>query len=230
MERLDKVIGQRTAYSRQDARILCRQGRVTVNGEKVWDQKHKVKPDDVLTIDKEVIEPLPEFVKFHKPAGVISSMNDDWNRESLADVLPEEWIGKLHPVGRLDADTTGLLIFSSDGKITQKLLHPNHAVEREYLATVENPVNAGSLRKVLAEGVTTAEGVVQAELLEVSGQCVRLSVTEGKYRMVRRVLANSGHPVVSLHRLRYGEIRLGKLPEGEFTTFDDAELKWIKSI
>lgn len=230
MDRLDKIIGQRTVYSRQDARVMCRQGRVTVNGEVVRDQKIKVSPSDVITIDAEVIEALPEFVKFHKPAGIISSMKDDWDRESLADRLPEAWLGKLHPVGRLDADTTGLLIFSSDGKITQKLLHPSKGVEREYLATVENPINVGELRAKLAEGVETAEGTVQANLIEVSGRVLRLSVTEGKYHMVRRILANSGHPVESLHRIRYGQIQLRDLAVGEFAVLNDVETKWLKFL
>lgn len=209
---------------------MCRQGRIEVNDVVVRDSSTKVSDGSVVKIDGDVLEVPPDFVKFHKPEGVISTMNDNWDREDFGNLLPETWQGHLHPVGRLDADTTGLILFSSDGKITQKLLHPRHAIEREYLAVVENKVDKKALTKALAEGVETAEGVVEANLVEVSGQNLRLTVTEGKHRMVRRVLNNAGHPVVSLHRLRYGKIQLKDLPVGEFQEITGAELEWLKSF
>lgn len=230
MERLDKLIGNRTQYSRANVRTLCKQGRVEVNDVVVRDSSTKISDGSVVKIDGDILEVPPDFVKFHKPEGVISTMSDNWDREDFGDLLPEGWQGHLHPVGRLDADTTGLIIFSSDGKITQKLLHPRHAIEREYLAVVENPVDKKALTKMLAEGVETAEGVVEANLVEVSGQNLRLTVTEGKHRMVRRVLNNAGHPVTSLHRLRYGKIQLKDLPVGEFQEITGAELEWLKSF
>ncbi len=230
MERLDKLIGNRTQYSRANVRTLCKQGRVEVNDVVVRDSSTKISDGSVVKIDGDILEVPPDFVKFHKPDGVISTMSDNWDREDFGDLLPEGWQGHLHPVGRLDADTTGLIIFSSDGKITQKLLHPRHSIEREYLAVVENPVDKKALTKMLAEGVETAEGVVEANLVEVSGQNLRLTVTEGKHRMVRRVLNNAGHPVVSLHRTRYGKIQLKDLPVGEFQEITGAELEWLKSF
>lgn len=230
MERLDKIIAARTAYSRNDARILCRQGRVEVNGDVVRDHKTKISPAAELRIDDEAIVDVPPFVKFHKPLGVISSMDDDWDRESLADMLPEAWVGKLHPVGRLDADSTGLLLFSTDGRVTQKLLHPKHEVDREYLATVENAVDEPTLRQALADGVETAEGIVQADLVSVAGQVLRVRVTEGKYRMVRRMLNNAGHPVLGLHRIRYGRLELGKLEVGQFEEVAGEELVWLEGL
>jgi 23S rRNA pseudouridine2605 synthase len=142
----------------------------------------------------------------------------------------------MHPVGRLDADTTGLLLFSRDGDLTHRLLHPRFVVEREYLAEVEHPIDAAALGAQLAEGVETIEEgeslVVQAQLLEVIGQTVRLVVTEGKYRMVRRVLANAGHPVVALHRVRYGEVRLDalELEEGDAVAIEGDALEWATSL
>jgi pseudouridine synthase len=139
---------------------------------------------------------------YHKPLGVVSSMRDDHGRPDLSAVLPQPWQKLLHPVGRLDADTTGLLLFCRDGDLTHRLLHPKYVVEREYVALVDGAIDAAALGAKLRAGVETVEDgetlVVQAELLGVDGQSVRLVVTEGKYRMVRRILANCGHPVIEL--------------------------------
>lgn len=230
MERIDKLIGQRTAYSRTDARIFCRQGRVEIDGVVERDCTRKISPQARMTIDGELVVDVPEFMKFHKPIGLISTMDDDWDRESLADVMPPEWVGKLQPVGRLDADTTGLLLFSTDGKVAQKLLHPKRAMEREYRVIVENKIDEAALRASLADGVDTAEGRVQGTLVSVTGQTLHLIVTEGKYRMVRRMLFNAGHPVIALHRVRYGNLELGDLPVGQFAEVSPAELKWLNSL
>jgi 23S rRNA pseudouridine2605 synthase len=177
----------------------------------------------------------------------------------------------LHPVGRLDYDTSGLLLFSSSGPLTQSLLHPKHAIEKEYVAVVTGIVNVDELRTVLAAGVTTGEGIHTAQLvsaypntptaedvpnylanikaglpseynttdLKVRGyldvldatslSTVTLTVSEGKYRMVRRILANVGHPVVALNRTRLGEITLGNVPIGQTRTLTIKELRWAQN-
>ncbi len=226
MERLDKLLGGRGAGSRQEVRRLCKQRRVTVDGAVVTDYERKFSPDADIRLNGEPVVPLPRLVRYHKPLDVISTMQDDWGRDDLAEVLPEPWRGHLHPVGRLDADTTGLLLFSSDGALTQRLLHPRRAVEREYIATVEGAPD-DSLIARLAAGVTTADGVIPAQVVAIEGDTVRLIVTEGKHRMVRRLLANAGHPVVALHRVRYGGVTLGPLEVGQVEAVRDADLAWL---
>lgn len=176
-------------------------------------------------------------------------MGDPIGRPNLEDTLPPRLAKLFHPVGRLDADTTGLLLFSIDGQLTQRLLHPSGNVQREYLATVEVEGEEGKekfdeakLRETLKEGVETADGTYPAELLgvleatekeedeEEEGEggekkdllVLRVGVAEGKHRMVRRLLANAGYPVVGLHRVRYGRVELGDLAEGEVVEIDDA--------
>lgn len=227
MERIDKILARRNVGSRQDAQRLCRQGRVWVNDVQIRDPGTKIPSESVIVVDGKPNKEAPMFAMYHKPAGVQSTMDDNWGRESLAEVLPEEWRGALHPVGRLDADTTGLLMFCSDGQLTQKLLHPRHAIEREYIATVEGAIHKNALREILAAGVETAEGTFSARLEEVWGQTIRVVVSEGKYRMVRRVLNNAGHPVVSLHRIRYGDFRIGDLEEGRVRECSAEEYAWI---
>jgi 23S rRNA pseudouridine2605 synthase len=130
----------------------------------------------------------------------------------------------LHPVGRLDADTDGLLLFSADGALTQRLLHPRRAIPRTYLATVEgSPGDA--LRAALAAGVRTADGVFGGEVLSIEGDQVTVRVTEGKHRMVRRMLANAGHGVVALRRLAYGPFVLGDLAVGGLAVADGRRVR-----
>jgi 23S rRNA pseudouridine2605 synthase len=193
-------------------------------------------------------------------------------RPNLGQVLPPVYQRqKLHPVGRLDYDSSGLILFSSLGTLTQKLLHPSHQVEKEYQATVSGNPNLIALERQLAEGVATADGVYTARLLSVNPvpndevperlqhiidtlppeydrqeleergylrevktasklSHVRLVVTEGKHRMVRRMLANIGYPVLELKRLRQGVIGLGDLPEGQFRFLTPEELEWAETL
>lgn len=210
---------------------------------------------------------------------VLSVRRDPIGRPCLDDVLlgssvdvstNPSAVPPLHPVGRLDYDTTGLLLFSSSGPLTQALLHPKHSIEKEYVAVVTGIVNEEELRTVLAAGVTTGEGVHTAQLVSAlpntppsedvatflakiksglpkeynttdlklrgyldifdatSLSTVTLTVSEGKYRMVRRMLANVGHPVVTLYRARLGEISLGDVPVGQTRTLTHTEMKWAR--
>ena len=240
--RLDKLLADRGAGSRKDVDRLIRKGLVEIEDPETGEYeivgksggKLKVPWDSAPIVDGFDYPPPPLLAAYHKPLGVVSTMKDDKGRPDLASVLPQPWQKALHPVGRLDADTTGLLLFCRDGELTHRLLHPKYIVEREYLATVENSIDEASLRAKLAEGVVTIEDgeelVVQGDLLSVDGQVVRAIFREGKYRMVRRVLANCGHPVVALHRERYGEVRLSELDieEGESVAID--ELEWLTAL
>lgn len=192
---------------------------------------------------------------------VLSVRRDPTGRPCIDEIYKD-----MHPVGRLDYDTTGLLLFSTSGPLTQSLLHPKRAIEKEYVATVTGTVDQEALAAKLAAGVKTGEGVHTAQLLSVEHfpenqvadyleairaelpsqynqsalkergyldvldavalSTVTLTVSEGKHRMVRRMLANTGHPVVSLHRERLGLIKLNDLPVGKSRELSSAELKW----
>jgi len=236
--RLDKLLAERGAGSRKDVDRMIRKGLVEVDGEIVGKSAAKLKvPWSSSPIaDGFDYPPPPMLAAYHKPLGVVSTMRDDRGRSDLSSVLPLSWQKSLHPVGRLDADTTGLLLFSRDGELTHRLLHPKYLVEREYLAEVEGPIDRAVLTRKLADGVETVEEgeslVVCATLLDVSDQTVRLTVTEGKYRMVRRILANCGHPVVSLHRVRYGDVWLDEAAcyEGEAVPVEGEALQWALSL
>lgn len=160
-------------------------------------------------------------------------MGDPIGRPSLLETVPKTWgMQGLHPVGRLDADTTGLLLFSSNGLLTNELLDPNRGVERGYLATVEGDVMQPGLKEKLATGVQTSLGVFAARLVEQKENTVRVVVTEGKYRMVRRILANVGLPVIDLHRTRYGMVSLDDLniTVGKHSPVSEQAVEWAKDL
>eukprot|EP01041_Mallomonas_annulata_P001439 gene1439-2771_t len=259
IHRLERILSNRGVGSRNDVSKLLRQGRVTIKGEVIRSGASKYPTDIVVEIDGDPIEGVPLLAVYHKPTGIISSMGDPWGREALEELAYEfPFLKTMHPVGRLDSDTSGLLLFSSDGHLTQTLLNPASAVNREYEACVIGVVNADTLREKLANGVKTTEGTFVAKLLDakpldepldiskvkdlppeladpthsklVQGSQVRLSVTEGKYRMVRRVMHNTGHSVVTLHRVSYGDILLGDLDEGEVRACTPDEKEWALQI
>ncbi|MCA9489417.1 MAG: rRNA pseudouridine synthase [Myxococcales bacterium] len=221
-ERLDKRVAARSGRSRSEVVRAIRKGRVTVDGAVVTDPARPIR-DEEVALDEVVLAAPPRLAVFHKPFGVHSTLSDDQGRSSLATAASELVGLGLHPVGRLDAETTGLLLFSSDGVLTQHLLHPKRALRRIYVARVEGRP-AESLKDVLAAGVKTSDGVFTGDLLELEGDRLVLAVTEGKHRMVRRMLANAGHPVVDLARIAYGPFQLGDLPDGAWRLPTDEEL------
>lgn len=228
--RLDKLLVDRGAGSRKEVRKLVKKGLVEVNGEVSRHYDGHVDDQAAITIEGVPWDALPAVVIWHKPVGVVSSTHDTHGRSDLSDALPGSWSGKLHPVGRLDAETSGLLLFSLEGKVTQWLLHPRRAVERTYVAIVEGRPDAAALTARMAGGVETADGTFCARVDEVEGSVVRLTVTEGKHRMVRRILANAGFPVLELNRVRYGGFDLGDLMPGESRAASAEELAWLRSI
>ena len=184
-------------------------GRVMVNGELCRDPKAQFADDAEVTIDGYELLPIIRVYAYHKPAGMLSVTEDPMGRSCVGDVLPV----RHHVVGRLDMETRGLLLFSMDGTLTQKLLHPKRSVEREYCAWVEGTPDE-TLVERLRVGVETSLGLAQAKVLSIEGNCVRLVVTEGRNRIVRRMLHNAGHSVVDLQRMRFGPIELAELEEG----------------
>lgn len=212
--RLDRWLAQHGLGSRKEVSRWIRQGRVRVNGEAVRSPDARVPEGARVEVDGDPVKVRPEVVRWHKPVGVLTSVGDPWGRPDLTTAVPELLGWGLHPVGRLDQDTSGLLLFSADGALTQGLLHPRRAVPRTYLAQVET-VPEGLVER-LRSGVETSDGVVCASDAQVAHEGVRITVSEGKHRMVRRMLANAGAPCVGLHREAYGSVSLGGLPEGEW--------------
>lgn len=231
--RLDRILSNRGLGSRKAVMSKIKTGKVRVDGIVVKGASQKFPVESNVTVDGIVVPTIPLLMAFYKPLNVLSSMGDPIGRPSLLEAVPKVWAQTgLHPVGRLDADTTGLLLFSSNGKVTNQLLDPKIGVEREYVATVEGDAMQEGLKEKLAAGIKTSLGTFSADLVEQKEGMVRVVVTEGKYRMVRRILANSGLPVVTLHRTRYGAISLDSLniSEGEYSPVTTEASDWALAL
>eukprot|EP01031_Cornospumella_fuschlensis_P033663 gene33663-40725_t len=223
--------------SRSEVSKLIQQGRVTFNGKVVKSSSERIPSRSTVYVDNAPCTLAPSLMVYYKPVGVHSTVGDPWGRENLLSLYEKYPLLKpLHPVGRLDCDTSGLLLFSSNGKLTNQLLDPSNAVPRVYEVIVSGCTNQSTLAEALISGVETSDGTFPARLEEtfaisnaeklrasnnseeaVTGDFasqlsqlsyVRLSVTEGKYRMVRRILHNAGHSVLLLHRTSFGAAKL----------------------
>ena len=220
--RLDKYLTDCGYGTRSQTTRLVKKGLVTVNGDEVRKASHKVHPEDEVRVDKMVAVPDPPVFLWHKPVGVHSTIGDPLGRLSIAECEPNALLPRYHPVGRLDADTSGLLLFSKLGALTQRLLHPKHEIPRRYCAT--SALSFTDVQRAAIEsGVETSLGVFSGHVARLEDKTVELIVTEGKHRMVRRMLANVQRPVETLIRLEYGPFSLGELPLGELRPPTNAE-------
>ena len=218
--RLDRILAKRGEYSRKIASKMIRRKRVAVEGELCSNPKAHFPENASVTIDGYELPSIVPVYAFHKPAGMLSTVEDPYARPCVGDLLPVHH----HIVGRLDMETRGLLLLSMDGQLTQTLLHPKRKVEREYLAWVEGEPTS-TLIETLQQGVETSLGIAQAKVLNISANCVRLVVTEGRNRIVRRMLHNAGHSVQDLMRVRFGPILLGDIEESMMEPLSEEQLQ-----
>lgn len=217
MTRLDKLLTQSGLYSRSEARELIRSGRVSVDGETLRRPEVKAAEDAAVFVDGEEVNcSLCRYFMLNKPADVLSA-TDDRSQPTVLDLLPREIraLG-LFPVGRLDKDTTGLLLLTNDGGFAHRVISPKHGVVKTYLAVTASPVGAEDVR-AFREGITLADGThcLPAVLEPLDGCRCRVLVSEGKYHQVKRMLAACGKPCTALERTAVGALELDpELPRG----------------
>ena len=208
---------------------MIRNGLVSVNGQTLTDPKRRIAIASQIIVDSVDVEPLPLLFVWHKPLNVVSTMRDPYGRADLSGVIPDNIRSQYHPVGRLDRDTSGLLLFSRCGALTQYFLPPKNEVERRYIASVEG-VPDESLSTRLRDGIKTTLGTFPAQIEKTDGSEITLTVSEGKHRMVRRILANAGYPVQALHRIQYGPLMLVDLPLDQIRPATTAEMNELKKM
>ncbi len=227
-ERLQKVLAQRGLGSRRTCEALIAAGRVTVNGE-VAELGRRVHPEtDRVSIDGVPVAVRSGLVYYvcNKPAGVVSTASDPQGRPVVTGLVPAR--PRVHPVGRLDADSEGLLLLTNDGDLTFRLTHPSFGVEKEYLVVVEGAPKPGALRR-LREGVDLADGrTAPARVVRVEPNVIRVTIHEGRNRQVRRMCEAVGHPVRRLVRTRIGPLRVGTLAPGEWRELTPEELRAVE--
>jgi len=226
--RLQKLLARAGIASRRVVEEMIEQGRVRVNGE-VAALGQRADPDvDLVEVDGALVGVRPDTVWYllNKPAGVVSTASDPQGRPTVVQLVPEE--PRVFPVGRLDADTEGLLLLTNDGEVTNRLTHPRHGVEKEYLAHVEGSPSRGALR-ALREGIELDDGVTApAKASLIAPGVVRLVIHEGRNRQVRRMCEAVGHPVRRLVRVRIGPLTDSRLAPGEWRPLRQDEVRALE--
>lgn len=228
--RLQKVLAAAGLGSRRACEELISAGRVEVDGIRVSQLGVRVDPSTaVIRVDGQRIEVRNEFVylALNKPRGVLSAMSDTRGRRTVADLVANRQ-GRLFHVGRLDADSEGLLLLTNDGHLAHRLMHPGFAIVKVYLATVQGRVGRQVERRIRA-GVDLEDGLVRVDRFRVVDSTpgetlVQVSLHEGRKRIVRRLLAEVGHPVQRLVRTDVGPVRLGTLRPGEVRALTPTEV------
>ena len=228
--RLQKYLARAGIASRRAAEKLIEEGRVAVNGSVVCELGTKVDADaDIITFDGEPVqlEDAHTTIMLNKPCGYITTMNDEQGRASVADLIPLDEHPALFPIGRLDKDSCGLLLFTDDGELGNRLVHPRHHVGKSYIAEVQGTPTPAEIERfrggIELDGALTQPA--ECELLE-SGRTSKLFVRiyEGRNRQIRRMFEVLGHAVTRLERVRIGNLDLGDLEAGTWRYLTDEDL------
>lgn len=226
--RLQKFLAHCGVSSRRKAEEYIRNGKVTVNGKIVTEMGTTVSSADRIEVNGKPVrlEKKKVYILLHKPRGYVTTVNDPQGRDTVMDLISsvEE---RVYPVGRLDYDSSGLLLLTNDGELAQHLTHPSHEIVKVYIATVEGRPSDEALRKlesgVRVDGYTTAPAIVK--VLENYSDKTKLEITihEGRNRQVRKMCESIGHPVIRLKRVAYGSLELGGLRPGEWRYLTESE-------
>ena len=227
---LNKYLALCGVAARRKANMVIVQGRVIVNKEVVKKLGYKVDPEkDKIFLDGRLLKPpqIYKYILMNKPAGVITSVEDDRNRKTVVDLIGAN--ERLFPVGRLDYDTEGVLLITNDGELSYRLSHPKYEVDKIYQAWVDGYVTEEALKK-LAEGIVINPGVIvkgEAKILSRKEKktLVKISVHEGKKRQIKRMMKAIGHPVVQLKRTQFAGLTVDGLKSGEWRELTGEEIK-----
>jgi 23S rRNA pseudouridine2605 synthase len=240
-ERLQKILARAGHGSRRSAEQLIAAGRVTVNGEVVSALGVQADPDvDRIELDGQpiVASTSRTYIAMNKPYGVVTTARDPQQRRTVMDLLPRDLPPHVLPVGRLDRDTEGLLIFTDDGELAHRLTHPRFVIDKEYMAHVKGEPDAAALDR-LRRGVTLDDRPTSAAEVEpalapqgyptrAGHTWLRIVIHEGRKRQVRRMCAAVGHPVRTLVRTRIGPVTLGRMARGDTRRLSDREVQALR--
>ena len=231
MERLQKVIANSGYCSRRKAEEYIKAGKVYVNGEKVTELGTKVSYNDAIEVNREMIKVSEDKVYYllNKPRGVISSVSDDKGRKTVVDLIDTD--KRIYPIGRLDYDTTGLLLLTNDGELANTLMHPKFNVEKKYVAKLNKFFEIGDLKKlekgILIDNVKCIPTRIKIKTnnREKDFSIVEISIVEGRNHIIKRVFNELGYLVDKLSRVEYAFLNINTLKSGEYRELTIKEVK-----
>ena len=233
--RLQKYLADAGVASRRKSEELITGGRISVNGQITTQLGVKISPDkDTIALDGKIIRSNTKlmYIMLHKPEGVITSVSDPYNRPVVIDLI-RDIPARLFPVGRLDYDSSGLLLLTNDGQLAQILTHPRHSIPKTYVARLQGIPKKEGLR-AFREGITIDDGPktapAQIKILEKksTGCIVRITISEGRNRQIRKMCEAIGCPVLELKRVSMGPLKLGSLQRGKYRHLTKAEVKQLR--
>lgn len=234
--RLQKLMAAAGVASRRVSEDLIAAGRVEVNGDVVLELGRRVQETDLVSVDGVAIQldTSRRYLMLNKPTGIVSSLQDERGRPDLSGFV-SRYEERLFNVGRLDAQTSGLLILTNDGELAHVLAHPSFGVLKTYIARVEGRVSAATIGR-LSSGIDLEDGPIAADKARILGEAsggqtmVEITLHSGRNRIVRRMLEEVGHPVIDLVRRQFGPLHLGTLGMGEMRDLSKAELGQLLTI
>ncbi len=230
--RLQKFLAHAGVASRRMAETYIKQGRVTVNDKIITDMGVVVTSADRVTVDGKLVECEEEkiYIVLHKPTGYVSSAKDQFGRQTVLDLV-SDINSRLYPVGRLDYDTSGLILLTNDGDFTYKLTHPKHEINKVYEALITGVPQKNEIemfeKGLEIEDYVTSHAKIHIKNVIGNRALVHITIHEGKNRQVRKMCEAIGHNVLTLKRISIGPIALGDLPEGKWRKLTALELKSI---
>ncbi len=232
--RLNKFIAHSGIASRRKADELIKAGFITVNGKKITELGYKVRPtDDVRFKGKKLTGERPVYIVMNKPKDVITSVYDPQGRRTVIDLLGGKVKERVYPVGRLDRNTTGVLLLTNDGEVTKALTHPSSNVPKVYIATLNRPMKKRDLQR-LVDGLELEDGFAQADQAAYvdpdDRKKVGIEIHSGRNRIVRRMFAAMGYKVVKLDRIKFGFLDKKDLPRGKWRYLTQKEIGFLKML
>lgn len=231
--RLNKYVAHCGVAARRKASEYIMDGLVTVNGEVVKEPGHRVKPTDKVTYRGKPIEPETQriYILLNKPKNTVTTVSDEKNRRTVMDLIDPTIKLRIYPVGRLDRETTGLLLLTNDGDLAKKLSHPSHEVTKIYHVVVDKPVTEEHLKEI-QDGLTLEDGLVPVDKIsyvkDKGKNEVGIEIHIGRNRIVRRIFKHLGYHVVRLDRTYYAGLTKKDIPRGKYRLLNDREVLMLK--
>lgn len=236
MERLQKVIADAGITSRRKAEELIINGKVRVNGEIVKTLGVKVSGNDIVEVNGMMLqnEKVKKYYLLNKPRGVISSVRDDKNRPTVVDYIDTDV--RIYPVGRLDYDTTGLILLTNDGELANRLAHPKNKIPKTYIAKIEGLLNKDDIERlkngIIIDGrkVAVEDFKIRDKDFEKKTSLVEVTIVEGRNHIVKKMFESLKHPVIRLSRIKIAFLEIGKLKSGQYRELTIKEIKKLYSL